>query len=140
MHERPQGTKRGSFVQIRIIQNKGRCLATQLKKHRLDVFTRGRRNDGTDMTATCEVDLAHGGVCDESVGDFCCIRCPVIDDVQTPGGETSFPIDVAKGPEAFRGQFGSFKDCGVSCCQRECDGASSEDVWSVPSEKSQMLV
>ena len=103
MHERPQGAKRGSFAQIRIIQNNGRCLATQLKKHRLDVFTSGRRNDGTNMTATGEVDLPHGRVCDESVGHFRCIRCPVIDDVQTPGRETSFPIDVAKGPEALRG-------------------------------------
>lgn len=137
MHERPQGAKRGGFVQIRIIQNNSRRLATQLKKHRFDVFTSGRRNDGTDMRATGEVDLAHGWVCDKSIGHVRCVRCPVIDDVQTPGGETSVPIDVAKSPEAFRGQFGSFKDCGVSCCQGECDGASSKDVWGVPGEKVQ---
>ena len=135
MHESSQGTKRGSFVQIRIIQNNSRRLATQLEKHRLDVFTCRRRDDGTDMRTTSKVDLPHGGVCDESVGHFRCIRCPVIDDIQTPGRETSFPVDVAKGPEAFRGQFRSFKDCGVSCCQGECDGASSEDVWGVPGEK-----
>lgn len=54
------------------------------------------------MATASEGDLAHSRVRDKSVGHLWRISGPVVNDVQAPSRKTSFPIDVAKGPEAFR--------------------------------------
>lgn len=84
------------------------------------------------MAASSEVDLAHGRVRNESVGNFWRVRSLVVDDVQASSGETSFPIDISKGPEASWRKFGAFEDGCVSGCQGECDGARSEDIRRIP--------
>jgi len=132
MQKRTQSTTHSRLLQIGIIQNYSSSLSAQLQQHWLNIFPRSSSNNRTNMAASGEVDLAHSRVRDKRIGHGRSIRSLVVDDVHASSGKTSFPVDIAKSPEASGREFGAFEDDGVSGCEGEDDGAGSEDVRRIP--------
>lgn len=132
MQKRTQSASHSRLLHIRIIQNNSSSLSTQLQQHRLDVFTRSSSNNRANMAASSKVDLAHSRVRNKRIGHGRSIGSLMVDNIHATSRKTSFPVNITKRPEAFGGEFGAFQDDGVSGCEREDDGAGSEDVRGVP--------
>lgn len=102
VHEGSKRAAHSGLVEVRIVQNNGRGLSTQLQQDRLDVLAGGRGDNGTHIGATSEVDLADGRVGNKSSCDSRGIRCLVENDVQASGRKTGLAEDITEGPEALR--------------------------------------
>lgn len=132
MQKCTQSASHSGLLHIGIIQDNSRGLSTQLQQHRLNIFTRSSSNNRTNMAASSKVDLAHSRVRDKRIGHSRSIRGLVVDDVHATSGKTSFPVDIAKSPEAFGRELRAFEDDSVSGCEGKDNGAGSEDIRGVP--------
>lgn len=134
VHEGSERAAHGSLVEVRIVQNNGRGLSTQLQQDGLDVLAGGRGDNGTNIGATSEVDLADGRVGNKSSCDSGGIRSLVENDVQASGRKTSLAEDITEGPEALGRELGALEDDSVTGGEGESDCARAQDEGSVPTK------
>lgn len=92
----------------------------------------GRGNNGTNIGAASEVDLANGRVGNKSGGDSRGIGGLVEDDVQATGGKTSLPEDITEGPKALGRELGALEDDSITGGEGKGDCARAQDERSVP--------
>ena len=60
MHERSESAAERSLLQVRVVQNNSRGLASQLEENRFGILSSGRSDNRTNLSASGEVHLAHG--------------------------------------------------------------------------------
>lgn len=137
IHECPKGSGIHRRIQVRIIQNHERRLASQFEQCGLEIASGNFRNNLSDLRRPGEVHAAHSRVRDQAFYESGRVGGRVCDQIRCPGREPSFLQHLDDQRVRSRAHFRSLQHHRVAAGKRRCYRAHAQNHRRVPRRNPQ---